>query len=162
MHFLNRKLKISWFRRSPKWSPDLLQLRSRNVSGCTWGTLGPSLGIRTWFRVPSWAPRTLLGVKFGVENWFCWHPTVNFRRKNLAGGHFLLKFNIGVRPTLLPSDRCTVFRLSMSPVRRVARGVSSHMVNEFLFFSGSAAVGAALSNPPTPGSGVRGGEKERV
>ena len=53
-----------------KWSPDLLQLCSRSVSGCTRGTLGPSFGIRTWFRVPSWAPRTTLGAKFGVEHLF--------------------------------------------------------------------------------------------
>ena len=33
---------------------------------------------------------------------------------------------------------------------------SNHMVNEFLFFSGAAAVAAGLANPPTPeGSGVR-------
>ena len=57
--------------------------------------------------------------------------------------------------------RFTMFRFSMSLVRRIVRGISSHMVNKFLFFSGSAAVGAALSNPPTPGSGVRGDGRNR-
>ena len=102
----------------PKWSPDLLQLCSRSVSGCTRGTLGPSFGIRTWFRVPSWAPRTTLGAKFGVENLFFRYPPVNFRRKN--------------QPEAI---RFTMFRFSMSLVRRIVRGISSHMVNKVLFFS---------------------------
>ena len=101
----------------PKWSPDLLQLCSRSVSGCTRGTLGPSFGIRTWFRVPSWAPRTTLGAKFGVENLFFRYPPVNFRRKN--------------QPKAI---RFTMFRFSMSLVRRIVRGISSHMVNESIVF----------------------------
>ena len=108
----------------PKWSPDLLQLRSRSVSGCTRGTLGPSFGIQTWFRMPSWAPRTTLGPKFGVENLLFRYPPLNFRRKN--------------QPEAI---RFTMLRFSMSLVRRIVRGISSHMVNKFLFFFGVGGSG---------------------
>ena len=127
----------------PKWSPDLLQLCSRSVSGCTRGTLGPSFGIRTWFRVPSWAPRTTLGAKFGVENLCFRYPPVNFRRKN--------------KPKAI---RFTMFRFSMSLVRRIVRGISSHVVNKFLFFfgvggSGRSPLESADSEGPASGEDRR-------
>ena len=113
----------------PKWSPDLLQLCSRSVSGCTRGTLGPSFGIRTWFRVPSWAPRTTLGAKFGVENLFFRYPPVNFRRKT------------NLKPFAL---RCFDFQCRWCEESFV--GFPVIWLTSSCFFSGSAAVGAALSN----------------
>ena len=80
----------------------------------------------------------------------------NFEEKVLRPG---LHVRISVPPFergITQPENVWRFPFSMSPMGRNLRGNLNELFTE-LFFSGSAAVGAALSNPPTPkGSGVWG------
>ena len=98
----------------------------------------------------SWAPRTILGVKFGGEKWFRWYPAMNFRIQNPARViRFWNSTSAFGRPLFRVPD---VWFLDYQCRRCEGLFVEFPVIwlTSSVFFSGSAAVGAALSNPPTP------------